>query len=319
MSLKHLLKTLSIVVIITQLWSLIVSTKAENEEYRYFVVTAYYSPLPDQNYYLTWDYQREKRLNGQGIAWASGKPVFSGMLAAPANYRFWTKIELDGIWVWVVEDRWGAIVPAWNRGYQHDRIDIWVWYGDEGLRRALYWGKRTIRGRVVSNTRETSINIENLSAPEWVTANIPAQRNVPGVMFYSGNTKQNSQSESQWVNETKSTTITEQIPHLFLTSMGRDASWERVEELQNILITLWYLGEEAKSWIYDRDTITAIFELQKEHEICHDLIYYSSGLILPDKHVGQLLHLHLKLWISKMENYDLPLVLMYIKSREQAR
>jgi len=29
----------------------------------YFVVTAYYSPLPGQEYYLTGDYESEKRLN----------------------------------------------------------------------------------------------------------------------------------------------------------------------------------------------------------------------------------------------------------------
>lgn len=49
----------------------------------YFVVTAYYSPLPNQKHYLKGNYEDEKRLNGQGIAGASGRPVFSGMLAAP--------------------------------------------------------------------------------------------------------------------------------------------------------------------------------------------------------------------------------------------
>jgi hypothetical protein len=31
----------------------------------YFVVTAYYSPLPNQQYYITGDYEKEKILNGQ--------------------------------------------------------------------------------------------------------------------------------------------------------------------------------------------------------------------------------------------------------------
>jgi|TARA_Y100001960_G_C14623891_1_gene802114 hypothetical protein len=34
----------------------------------YFVVTAYYSPLPNQQYYLTGNYKSEIRLNGRGIA-----------------------------------------------------------------------------------------------------------------------------------------------------------------------------------------------------------------------------------------------------------
>ena len=265
MNLKNILRTLSALVILTILWNLIVSTQAEEEEYRYFVVTAYYSPLPNQNYYLTWDYEREKRLNGQGIAWASGKPVFSGMLAAPASYRFWTKIELEWVGVWVVEDRWGAIVPAWNRGYQHDRIDIWVWHGDKWLRRALYWGKRTIRGRVVSNTQATSINIQDFAAPTWVTANIAQQRNVPWVMFQSGNTQKVAQTVTVQQKTIPSNTI--QIPALYLTGLWKDASCELVEELQDILIALSYLSEEAKTWVYDSNTITAIYKLQKEFEI----------------------------------------------------
>jgi len=97
----------------------------------YFVVTAYYSPLENQEYYLTWDYVSEKRLNWQWIRWASWKWVFSWMLAAPKNYKFWTKIYLEWLWIWVVEDRWWAIVNAWKRWYSSDRIDVWVWYGDE--------------------------------------------------------------------------------------------------------------------------------------------------------------------------------------------
>lgn len=71
------------------------SQQLQAQEENYFTVTAYYSPLPDQKYYLTGDYEREKRLNGQGIAGASGKKVFSGMLAGPASYPFGTKIELE--------------------------------------------------------------------------------------------------------------------------------------------------------------------------------------------------------------------------------
>ena len=68
-----------------------------NSDDNYFVVTAYYSPLPDQEYYITGNYEDELRLNGKGIAGASGKGVFSGMLAAPGKYSFGTKIYLDGL------------------------------------------------------------------------------------------------------------------------------------------------------------------------------------------------------------------------------
>jgi hypothetical protein len=41
-----------------------------------FIITAYYSPLPDQGFYLKGNFEAEKRLNGNGTNGASGKPVF---------------------------------------------------------------------------------------------------------------------------------------------------------------------------------------------------------------------------------------------------
>lgn len=94
------------------------------------IATAYYSPLPDQKYYLRGNHQAEIILNGKGTNGASGKAVFQGMLAAPKGYDFGTKIWIEGFGVGSVEDRGGAIVPAGQRGYQHDRIDIWMGYGE---------------------------------------------------------------------------------------------------------------------------------------------------------------------------------------------
>ena len=147
-----------------------------------FVVTAYYSPLPHQENYLTWNYEREKILNGQWIRWASGKEVFSGMLAAPAKYSFGTKVYLEWLGVWSVEDRGWAIVPAWKRGYSHDRIDIWVGYGDEGLKRALSWGKRTVTWYIVAENIAPSIDYKVIASPDWATAmltkNIDSRYNI---------------------------------------------------------------------------------------------------------------------------------------------
>jgi len=124
---------------------------------RYFYITAYYSPLLGQSKYTTWSYAWDVRLNGEWKYTASWKWVFPWLLAAPRNYDFWTKIEFEGIWVWVVEDRWGAIVNAWERDHEYDRIDIWMWYGDEWLARALKWGKRTVKWKVVSDDRSLSV------------------------------------------------------------------------------------------------------------------------------------------------------------------
>jgi hypothetical protein len=38
-------------------------TYANNNDSDYFIVTAYYSPLPNQKYYLKGNFEAEKRLN----------------------------------------------------------------------------------------------------------------------------------------------------------------------------------------------------------------------------------------------------------------
>jgi peptidoglycan hydrolase-like protein with peptidoglycan-binding domain len=58
-----------------------------------------------------------------------------GTVAAPPEYPFGTVIDIEGFGVGEVHDRGGAI--------KGNRFDIWVGKGDEGLGRALNWGKRT--------------------------------------------------------------------------------------------------------------------------------------------------------------------------------
>lgn len=137
-------------------------------ETRKFVVTAYYSPLPDQNYYLRGSYEADVRLNGNGTHGASGKPVYAGMLAAPKSYGFGTAIHLEGLGTGTVDDRGGAIVEAGERDQEFDRIDVWMGYGEEGLRRALAWGRRTVVGHVVpkapgSKPLSSTIDIASVS------------------------------------------------------------------------------------------------------------------------------------------------------------
>lgn len=88
-------------------------------------------------------------MNGEWVTTASWKGVFAGLLAGPANYPFGTKIYFEWFGIWSIEDRWGAIVKAWERWHSYDRIDIWMWYGDEGRERAVRWWKRTIKGKIV--------------------------------------------------------------------------------------------------------------------------------------------------------------------------
>lgn len=109
-----------------------------------FIITAYYSPWPGQNHYVTGSYEGDIRLNGNGTNGADGTPVFPGMIAAPKTYSFGTKMYIPGIGMTAVHDRGGAIQPAGQRGNSYDRLDVWMGGGDEGLRKALGWGKRTV-------------------------------------------------------------------------------------------------------------------------------------------------------------------------------
>lgn len=206
----------------------------------YFVVTAYYSPLPDQKYYLKGNYEAEIRLNGRWIAWASGKWVFSGMLAAPKNYSFWTKIYLEWLGIWSVEDRWGAIVNAWNRGYSHDRIDVWMWYGDEWLARALYWGKRTVKWSFVANNSQVTLDYNTVPAPSWATNGL------------------------------------EVTPSIFYKSIGKDSSSEDIFALKSFLSENGVYDGKVDG-IYSLDLIEKIHEFQLDNGILKQWDYIGAG------------------------------------------
>lgn len=124
-----------------------------------FVISAYYSPLPCQNKYVTGSYDGDIRLNGGGVRGADGTPVFPGMIAAPRAYDFGTKIYIPGVGITEVHDRGGAIVTAGNRGHSFDRLDIWMGYGDNGLQRALNWGKRTVASTVYGPNSDVVVEI----------------------------------------------------------------------------------------------------------------------------------------------------------------
>ena len=196
----------------------------------YFVVTAYYSPLPDQQYYLKGNYEDEIRLNGKGIAWASGKGVFSWMLAAPKNYSFGTKIELEWLWIGSVEDRGGAIVNAWNRGYLDDRIDVWMWYWDEWLRRALYWGKRKVKWNIVSSNSEVNLDYNNIPAPTWVVNSL------------------------------------EQTPNIFYKSIWKNSNENDIYDLKLFLSDNNFYTWEV-NYIYSNDLISIIHDFQLKYEL----------------------------------------------------
>lgn len=233
-------KLFSIFLIICMLWAFLPEKIFANSNDTYFVVTAYYSPLPDQKFYLKGNYEAEIRLNGRWIAGASGKWVFSGMLAAPKNYSFGTKIYLEWLGIGSVEDRGGAIVNAWNRWYSHDRIDVWMWYGDEGLRRALYWWKRTVKGSFVSNSSKITLDYNSIPAPFWATNGL------------------------------------EVTPSIFYKSIGKDSAASDIFALKSFLSENGVYDGEVDS-NYSMDLIDKIYEFQLDNGILQQWDYIWAG------------------------------------------
>lgn len=155
---------------------LVLETPQENQEW-YFKVTAYYSPLPGQKSYLTWSYETEIKLNGWWNT-ASWKKPSTWTIAAPRNYLFWTKIYIEWYWVWVVEDRWWAIVNSWDNWHIHDRLDIWMGYGDEGLQRTKKWWVRTVKWNIVSSDTQTYTTFYNSVDVEPQTSSIEKYKDL---------------------------------------------------------------------------------------------------------------------------------------------
>lgn len=138
-----------------------------------FVVTAYYSPEPNQCCYFRGNYDEEIMFNGKGIAGADGTGVYPGMIAAPETYGFGTRIALDGIGVGTVHDRGGRIIE-W--GADAHRIDLWMGYGEEGLARAMSWGVRTVKGTVYpvgTNAPDEAWSLQSFDADSALLANLP--------------------------------------------------------------------------------------------------------------------------------------------------
>ena len=132
---------------------------------RNFSVTGYYSPLPGQSIYATGSYEGDIILNGEGVRGADGVNVFPGMIAAPADYPFGTKICLPDFGCGEVHDRGGAIVQKGGRSIaRHDRLDLWLGYGEEGLLRALNLGLWHTKGKIYfgKNNIPTSVNFKTV-------------------------------------------------------------------------------------------------------------------------------------------------------------
>ncbi|MFA4814617.1 MAG: peptidoglycan-binding protein [Candidatus Gracilibacteria bacterium] len=206
-----------------------------------FIITAYYSPLLGQEHYVTGSYEGDIYLNGNGTNGADGTPVFPGMIAAPKTYAFGMKMYIPGIGLTSIHDRGGAIVTAGNRGNSYDRLDVWMGAGDDGLRRALGWGKRTVEVRVYGIQPEIEEAVyfdQYLTVENIYTETFLSSLEFPSDLYY-GN------------------------------------SGEEITKMQQYLVDWGYLNEA--NGFYGADTAQAIFEFQMDYGIVSDPDELGSG------------------------------------------
>lgn len=213
--------------IFTNFFSVNIARASEQEAKKQFIVTAYYSPLPDQKVYLRWSYEADIKLNWAWNAWASWKKVFPGMLAAPKSYSFWTKVFLNWFWTWEVADRWGAIISLDNWDTTIDRIDIWMGKWEEGLKRALSWGKRTVSGTIVSNDSDVSIDLSSFPASNSAVRNLEKSQ-ADEIL-----------SSNVWLNSDDS----------------------KIKELQTILKEMWFFSWNI-DWVYSDELKSSVTNYQ---------------------------------------------------------
>lgn len=208
----------------------------EADEYylQTFIITAYYSPLLGQENYVTGSYEGDIRLNGNGTNGADGTPVFPGMIAAPKSYPFGMKMYIPGVGLTSIHDRGGAIVDAGVRDNAYDRLDVWMGHGDEGLRRALGWGKRTVEVRVYGIKPEIE---EAVYFDQYLTV-----ENIYTQTFLD--------------------------PLTFPDDLYYGDSGTEIQKMQQYLVDWGYLTEA--NGFYGADTTQALFEFQSDYDIVSD-------------------------------------------------
>ncbi len=243
-------------------------TSADGVSYPYtetFTTSAYYSPLPCQQKYATGNYEADIRLNGRGVRGADGTGVYPGMVAAPKSYPFGTKLYIPGIGIVAVHDRGGAIVDANGDPNKHDRLDIWMGYGDIGLKRALAWGKRNVEITVYGMNEELSeqISLAGYSEDEKIAS-------CDG----NGIDTDVTLATTSFVEQPKvNVAVVETPKEVEIPSDGSmpinlyaGATGNAVKALQNELRKLNYYKVESTG-VYDELTAHAVFKFQQAQGI----------------------------------------------------
>lgn len=237
-------------------------------EKRKFLVTAYYSPLPGQSFYIRGSLEADIYLNGRGTNGADGTEVFTGMLAAPSTYPFGTRINIPGLGVGEVHDRGGAIIARAD----YDRIDVWMGHGEAGLSRAVNWGARMVEGEVWWNPVqvEPGLSFAGISdtLPESFIARLRQSATLitqrpPVLTPVSVKTPDEIAREFALQKEEN---LLRENQRLLVAGLGKNADGDDVEALQRMLWELgYYHGPISRR--YDEQTIDAVFLFQQSNGI----------------------------------------------------
>lgn len=207
-----------------------------------FLVSAYYSPLPNQQSYVWGSYEADKRVNGEGVRGADFTKVYAGMLAAPSSYPFGTKIYIPGFGTGTVHDRGGKI----NESGNGDRIDVWMGWGDDGRKRALQWGMKTVTGTIKPWDTQDNVQINFLPASH--------QKN------YGTNNIQTENNQKE------------------ILSLGNKG--QSVTNLQNFLHKRGYLTVEPTGY-FGNKTTQAVILFQLDYNIIANKDEFGSGVFGP--------------------------------------
>lgn len=112
----------------------ILTVKQKQQSSNIFQMTRYYSPVKWQSQYYKWKtYEQDVCVN----CWCWGDCSYPAngikltneqawkVVACSQEYALWTKFNIEWYWWVTCVDRWSAI--------QMNRLDLWMWYGEEAL------------------------------------------------------------------------------------------------------------------------------------------------------------------------------------------
>ncbi len=257
-----------------------VSAEAEEIDSSYvktFTISAYYSPLPCQEKYATGTYKSDIRLNGNGTNGADGTEVYPGMVAAPSTYAFGTKMYIPGIGTVAVHDRGGAIVESNGVDGVYDRLDIWMGFGDVGLKRALNWGKRTLDVTIygVNSGIIEEIYLSDYSSAEAIPNECVYEEREPEIYDVT----EHLVVEDAVMKEEEEEDVVE-LDDTLSSPLQFGDQGDAVLELQTELNTLnFYKGE--LNGIYDELTQHAVFKFQQSQYLVGTAESAGAGIFGP--------------------------------------